>query len=157
MTDTINSQEAPMLVHADGTPVVTRVNASVTITADDGITILTSTDETGQYHFDWAGIKDQAGAAQFSRPLAPNVSVCLLLKAAEEDLLSNDAGTLQFTRSEIREMFKSPQVLREIASLHSCQETMADASDWPESAEFHKQRRLVLEAEADRLQAYYES
>lgn len=59
---------------------------------------------------------------------------------------------ITLTREELRALLGSPEAMQVLADHHSAQETMADASDYAECAEWHKRRRLVLRAEAKRLQ-----
>jgi hypothetical protein len=62
-----------------------------------------------------------------------------------------------FTPLEIEEMQKDPYALRALANYHSIQETEADAiGDFKQCVEFHKNRRIALDAEADEIEAEWD-
>jgi hypothetical protein len=65
-----------------------------------------------------------------------------------------------FTSAEIEALKVSPGALRALADHHSVQENVAEAMDAELCApecEYHKTRSTALRAEADRIQAIWES
>lgn len=58
---------------------------------------------------------------------------------------------MQFTEHELKILPSLPFVLLDLAQYHSIQETMAEASDYDDAANYHKHRAAELRAEAKRI------
>lgn len=60
---------------------------------------------------------------------------------------------MEYTETELKAMKKNPFVMRALADYHDEQESCADVMGVIDSAKYHRDRRLELEAEADRILA----
>jgi len=99
-------------------------------------------------------IVHKKAAEELGRHYAFHEAAEMAAKEAMEPMKDDGSGKITFTKNELENMAKNPDVLRAVANYHSRSETEADAiGDFPECVRFHENRRIELNAGADRIEA----